>query len=607
MITSQYSKQDLLKSFLPLSDSGKAFLEIMLVNPKSSTIEGRGFFNDTDFLLEACNPQFGRYNFCISNFAYAADQIPTRNSYNQFDRAYLDAGLQEHARAHSLSLVVFFKPDLIREISSQSGNSDYLMNVVYQVDDILGRLKVKSYCLDYFLTGLVLRFNPSALLQRRPLNKSALAVVSKRMLEVIEKEMTPQEHKRFALGSAATGKVWDPLPGLPGFFTGDGQESVIVTSSGGLQPAEEMLFLEIFEEIFEGRKQKGQESVYTSPNIQGLSQNWEASHDEGGGGRGLQVDKGYSESKAPYTDAKSREGSPELASFFQATAAGKWRWPLYATLFNKAHQGVACGDLLFLQCDPFAAELGFHYLMQCAEAYTKEGTGQMLVFTKKRGSGDLALASLSRHYKTNPFLSKQPGKFPDPAALAKVYGSLFPHPPQVISCGHNEGLEQVLKYLEHDYLLKQKKSGHPMMPLAILIDNLDEFFQESEMETFKRLSQLKLKLREINGSLWVTQAAQAGAAPRLYLGLADLLLWLDHDGSQEAAAAGRPGAPRPGEWEAQFHLDLSMGEIVHDISLIRIGFQVHGSHRPLPCHYVYYRSSCLFREIQTPARQPSSP
>src|SRR3954470_2453000 len=90
MMTALYSKQDLLKTFVPLSQSGKAFLEIMMVNPATLKVEGRGFFNDVDFLLEACNPLVGRFNFCLSNFAYPPERLPSRSSYNQFDRGQLD-------------------------------------------------------------------------------------------------------------------------------------------------------------------------------------------------------------------------------------------------------------------------------------------------------------------------------------------------------------------------------------------------------------------------------------------------------------------------------------------------------------------------------------
>jgi hypothetical protein len=139
------------------------------------------------------------------------------------------------------------------------------------------------------------------------------------------------------------------------------------------------------------------------------------------------------------------------------------------------------------------------------------------------------------------------------------------------------------------------------MPLAILIDNLEEFFQESELETFKRLSHLKMKLREINGSLWITQSCRGPeTAPSGYLSLADQLLRLDHDGSQEVAGQ----LPKPGEWEAQFHLDLSQPSAMQEISLVKIRFQLHGSHRHLPCHYVYYRNSYTFREIHPPAHGP---
>lgn len=636
MISSLYSRQDLLKTFVPLSDSGKAFLEVVLVNPRSSKPEGRGYFNDLDFLLEACNAHLGRYNFCLSNFAYAPEQIPTRNSCNQFDRTLLDGALQEKARAHSLSLVLLFKPDLIREMAEQAGGADQFLNIIYQIDAILGRIGIKNYGIDYFLTGVVVRFCPAATLLRRPLNRGALALATKRLVEVVEKQMTTAEQKRFALGTAILGKVWDPLPGLPGLFSGEGQDTVIVSSSGALQPGEDAPFSALLEEVLDGKASRLQaerpgpaQPDHFTPNIQGLSQNWSEGQFDADpvadlskryeGAPGFDRTPGYEpgrpqghdqgHAKSAPADFKSnlgaREASKEVTGHLQSLAQGRWRWPLFSGYFNKVHQGSACGEMLLLQCDAFAADLGFNYLMQCAETFAREGTGQIAIFSKRRSAGDLALPSLCRHYKANPLDSREPGRYPDAAGLAKVHASLFPNVPHIPAVGRGEGLDNVLRYLEHDYLIKQKKAGGPLMPLAIIIDDIAEFWMESDLETCKRLSAVKQKLREINGTLWVTQIRLPDApAPRTYLGLADHLATLDHDGSLEAADSGRGARPpRAGEWEAGFHLDLSMGKLMHELSLVKIRFQAHGSHRVLHGHYVYFRPTFLFREVHPPASQ----
>jgi hypothetical protein len=616
MIGSLHSRQDLLKTFAPLSESGKAYLEVALVNPKTSKAEGRGFFNDVDFLLEACTPHVGRYNFCLSNFAYAPEQVPTRASCNQFDRTLIDGGLQESARAHSLTAVFLFKPDLVREMQERGGG-DHFLHIVYQLDAILGRLGIKTYGMDYFLTGMVARFLPYGLLQERPMGRAALAQASRLLTEAIERQMQPQELKRFAVGSSAAGKAWDPLPGLPGLFSGEGQDTVIVASSGALQPCEEAPFAALLEEAGDGkisrlRADRPADAInaYAS-NLQGLSQNWtEGSYDPD---PGIGLRKDYSARKPEGTGPKRElggmgglgggEGDSELAAHLQACSQGRWRWPLFSGYFNKAHQGSACGEMLLLQCDPFASDIAFNYLMQCAETFAKEGAGQIAVFTKRRSAGDIALGSLRRHYKADPLDARHAGRFPDPEGLAKVHQSLFPGRPHAPACGRNEGLDNVLRYLEHDYLLKQRKTGGALMPLAVIVEDIDDFRLESDLETCKRLAALKQKLREVNGTLWVTQSRPAGSpAPRAYLGMADHLATLDHDGALEAADAAAPRAPRAGEWEAGFHLDLSLGKLVHEISLVKIRFQAHGSHRVLHGHYVYYRPSLLFREIHPPAQ-----
>jgi hypothetical protein len=122
------------------------------------------------------------------------------------------------------------------------------------------------------------------------------------------------------------------------------------------------------------------------------------------------------------------------------------------------------------------------------------------------------------------------------------------------------------------------------------------------MRAYRRLSQLKSKLREINGTLWVTQAVADELTPRSpYLGLADHLLSLDHNGSHDGSPAGDHEGPlTPEEWEAEFRVDASMGKVMHEISLVKIKFQAHGSHRAVHSRYVYYRQMRLFREINSP-------
>jgi hypothetical protein len=615
MTSAPYSRQDLLKTFMPLSESGKSYLEILLVNPKTSKPEGRGYFNDLDFLLEASGPHVGRYNFCLSNFAYAPEQIPTRASCNQFDRTLQDGG-QEKGRAHSLSVALLFKPDLIREMGEQTGGNDQFLGIVYQIDGILGRLGLKSFSLDYFLTGMVARFCPAGALQRRPLGKTALAQASKRLMEAVEKQMTTQELKRFALASSVHGKLWDPLPGLPGQFSAGGPESVVVTSSGALQPGEDSLFAALLEEALDSKGSRGERASQAepySPNIQGLSQGWSGEQYEPDPvadiGKTIEMGKSFSAGKAEAPGRKAapaaREPSKEVVSHLQSLAQGRWRWPMASGIFNRVHQGSGCGEVLLLQCDPFAADLGFNFLMQCAEGLAREGTGQIAVFSKGRSAGELALPSLCRHYKANPLDSRQPNKFPDAAGLAKVHASLFPNVPHIPAVNRAEGLDNVVRYLEHDYLIKQKKNGSSLMPLAIILDNIDEFWQDSDLETCKRLAALKQRLREVNGTLWITQLRRPDgiADPRAYHGLADHVAVLDHDGGVEAAESGRQARPpRAGEWEAGFHLDLSLGKLMHEISLVKIRFLAHGSHRILHGHYVYYRNAYLFREIQATAQ-----
>jgi hypothetical protein len=531
-----------------------------------------------------------------------------------------DFPAQDQARAHSLSLVLLFKPELIQEMSGQGGNGDPMVNIVYQIDGILGRLNIRNYSLDYFLTGVTVRLWAPNVMQRRPLTKMTLGMATKRLLEALDKKMTPQEHKHFGLSASTLGKVHDPVPGLPGMFTPDAVDSMVVTSSGVLEPGEDAAVGALFEEIFEAKKPKIEKESYVTPaNIQGLSQNWQDSPEpqyESTPSQGLQHEKSFTTVKSDFSDGGSlregREGNKELTAWFQHYLQGKWRWPLYSAGFNKVHQGSGCGELMLLQCDPFAAELGFQFLLQCAEGYAKEGTGQILIFSKKRGLGDIALSSLSRHYRGNPLAGKPAGGPPEASALSRAYDSLFPHAPQIAPCNRTDGLEQLLKYLEHDYLPKQRKRGNTLMPLAILIDNLDEFCGEDGNDAFRGLSHMKMRLREFNATLWVSRMGAADdAAIDPCLGLADYVLAVDHDGSRETARNGGNGAGgnaarmRSSEWEAAFHVDLPAAKLMQEVSLTKIRFQAHGSHRSFLGHYVYHRPSCLFKEIN-PSPQSAS-
>jgi len=610
MHSSLFSKPDLLKTFVPLSEGGKAYLEILLVNAKANKVEGRGFFNDPDFLLEACRGLVGRCNFCLSNFAYNQAQIPTRAAYNQFDRSLAEFSGQDQARAHSLSFCLLFKPELIQEMTAPGTHPAEAVNFVHEIESILGRIGAKRYSLDYFLTGVAVRLWAPAAMQRRPLSKPGLALATKKLLEALEKKMTTQDHKRFALTSSVTGKIFDPVPGLPGIFVPDAPDSMVVTSSGELEPGEEGTIGALFEEVFEAKRPKERslgENYAPPSNIQGLSQSWSETGEpqyESAASAVMERETAQAAENDEHPGHAPREDLRVLENWFQDYLRGKWRWPLYSSTFNKIHQGAGCGELLMLRCDPFAGEPAFQFLLQSAEGFVKEGTGQVLMFSKRRSLGELALASLSRHYRGNPLAGKPSGGVPATASLAKAYDALFPNPPQLIPCNRDDGLDQLLKYIEHDFLPKQRKRGTAQAPLVILIDNLDEFTGTDKGGIFRGLALMKTRLRDFNASLWTLRlAGGAQTADDACLGLADYRLEFDHDGSREPG--GRPA--NPAEWESAFRLDLPPVKILQEVSLAKIRFQAHGSHRDFPGYYVYHRPSFLFREINPAAPAQGQP
>ncbi len=596
-------KQVLLNAFIPLSENGKKILEVLLISPKNGNVEGRGFFNDPDFLIEACTPFIGRYNFSLSAFAYSPEKVAGRIAINKIDRGLVEPKIQELGEAHSLSLHLMFKPELMREMtafSENNGGADYSLQIVYQIQHIFERLQLHTYVLDYFFTGMVVRFNPVRELQKYRLNKSTWAQVNKKLLEVLEKEMFPGEHKKYALQSSVMGKVWDPLPGMPGMFMGADHECLIVRSSGGLQAAEENFFTDLFSNALEGKQnQQSSQSVYASANTHGLSQHWEEAVDPSLLPNDPQAAKNFAGAKPGFPEIQEQNSSSELNHFLHHRVLTKWRWPLFSNVFNKVYQGIGCGQVLFLQGLSFSGELCFQFLLQSAESFSKEGAGQVLFFTKKRTIGDMALASLSRHYKSNPLISRAAGQFPDIDGLVATYESLFTNAPQLMQSPPREGLEDILRYLEHDYILKQKKNGEGLIPLVIIIDNLEEYAAEDPQETYRNLAQLRNKLVDLNATLWISQVGSTWESiSTLYLGLANYALRLDTDGALEGLD-GRPGSNSQKLWENQFVVEPNLSKIMQELSLVKLHFRMHGAHREYSSSYIFQNSSCLFRETSS--------
>jgi hypothetical protein len=332
MHSSLFSKPDLLKTFTPLSDGGKAYLEILLVNAKTNKAEGRGFFNDPDFLLEACRGLVGRFNFCLSNFAYNQAQIPTRAAYNQFDRSLADFPGQDQARAHSFSFCLLFKPELIREMTAPGQHPAGPVNFVNEIESILSRFGAKRYGLDYFLTGVAVRICAPIAMQKRPLSKPGLTLATKKMLEILDKQMTPLDRKHFGLTSSVTGKIFDPAPGLPGIFVPDAPDSMVVTSSGDLAPGDEAAIGALLEEAFETKRgskaDRPKAEGYATPlNIQGLSQSWSETSEpqyESAAGAELEHHRpGPDAEQNGHAEPPPREDLRELETWFHDYVRGK--------------------------------------------------------------------------------------------------------------------------------------------------------------------------------------------------------------------------------------------------------------------------------------------
>lgn len=631
MIQTSFNKTDLLKAFVPLSQNGQTYLELMLVNPKTQKVEGRGFFNDPDFLLEAGSMVAGRYNITLSSFAYAADAIPGRQAFNQFDRTLIEGHHQEKGIPHSLSIAFAFKPDLFRELDPAKGN--HVLQVVYLIDGILGRIPLKTFSLDFGGQSMTARFLPACAGHFPGLTRAQYLDVTRKLLERIEKEMYPQEHKKFQVLAAALGKTFDPLPGSPLILGGEESGGAISTTAGSLALANEPFFQQIFEEAVEGKKARSGD-LYAPANLQGLSQGWEdpapvastggldRMEREGLGnhlGQSLGLTSNQNGLKknglegANKAETKSEGGlkdkrlSDELAHYFQQAAANRWRWPLISQTFTRHHQGLGCGDMLVLQCEPFGAEAGLHYLMQCAESFARESGAQVLVFSKRHLPGELALFTMARQLKQHPYAprpGKPQGNPPAPQNLAEQFVSSFTNPPILLHCAASETWEHVARYLEHDYLVRSKKNGSNPVPLAVIIDGVDDFRLTGDADTFRQISQVKNKLRDVNGSLWLIDPLihdRKSCLPGL-LGLADYLLRFDYDGalSGETGEGGMVGQISPDTWEFGFPIDPQLRSQGADLSLVRITFTAHGSHRRDAGAYLHLRAAGLFKELVSP-------
>jgi hypothetical protein len=591
-----FHKSDLLKAFLPLSQNSQICLEVLLIHPKTLRVEGRGFFNDPDFVLEACSPLVGRYNFALSPFGYAAESVPSRQAYNQFDRGLLDGTHQDQGMPHSLSVSFQFKPDLFRELDPAKGN--HVLQVVYLIDGILGRIPLKTFSLDFGVNSMTARFIPACAGTYPDLTRSQYLDVTRRLIERIEKEMFPQEHKKFLPTSMALGKAWDPLPGMPLVTGGEDNASLPSATAGALQFASEPLFQQIFEDVILGPKAKAS-GVYAPANLQGLSQNWEAVTDDNminphvTAANPASVPRPKTEAK-PEPEIRDTKFVDTLATYFHSLAQNPWIWPLPSQTFHRHYSGLGCGQVLMMQCAPFGAETALHFLMHSGEVFAREKGAQLLVFSKRHAMGELALYGLARHLKRHPLAVQNGGKPPDSQALAAQFAGLFPHPPLFIDCAPNENIEHLMRYLEHDYSVRAKKNGASLLPLAILIDGVDDFHMATPEETFRQMAQLKSRLRDLNAGLWLLDPLIDGRASVPTLpGLVDFLLRLDFDGSLSGEESNTES------WEFSFALDPALRAHSAELSLIRVHFQAHGSHRRMQSSYVHWPKAGLFKELVT--------
>ncbi len=599
MLQTLFHKTDLMKAFAPLSQNGQVCLETLLIHPKTLRVEGRGFFNDPDFVLEACTPLAGRYNFGLSPFSYSPDRVPSRQAYNQFDRNLLEAQHQEHGNPHSLTVSFQFKPDLFRELDPAKGN--HVLQVVYLIDAILERIPLKTFSLDFGGNAMTARFLPACASHYPNLSRAQYFDVTRKLIERIEKEMYPQEHKKFVTVSAALGKAWDPLPGTPLVMSAEEGGNMQATTAGHLQLANDALFQSLFEEVVQGPKSRTS-GVYAPANLQGLSQDWGASSEEGPGLARAplgqpHLERAVKEESHAEVGMQENRHLEEMTAYFQNVSLSRWRWPLTSQAFQRQFQGLACGEMLMLQCDPFGAETALHFLMQSAEGFARDQGGQMLIFSKRHTPGELALFTMARHLKQHPFQVRNGQKPADPRSLVQQFTGLFPCAPIFLACSPGENWENIMRYLEHDYLVRSKKNGATPPPLAILIDGAEDFRMPTRELTFSQVAQFKARLRDLNASLWLVDPLIDGQAPvESLLGLADYLAILDFDGSLSNEGEKGEG------WEFSFSLDPQLRASSAELSLVRLAFQSHGSHRCMTSSYVHWAQAGLFKELQPPGQ-----
>jgi hypothetical protein len=560
-------------------------------------IEGRGFFNDVDFLLEAAMPLLGRFNFGITPFGFPTDTLPSRNAFNQFDRTLIDSSFQDAGRPHSLAFSFLFKPETCRELKASPDPRQFALQLAYQVQGVLGRLGLKNFELDYTPLGFTSRFQPLLLQMRKDIQKPELKRILEAGLAKLGKEMFPEEHKRFALASSVLGKIMDPVPGMPGLFGNDCEEPVTAHALSPLRLNEEPTLADWVDEVMEGKKRHTMsEAVYAATQLDGLSQGWEPGIEESRPlsqavlpTSGLQPHEPAEEEKEEFITRKGREEASALTFVFQKRIKKSWKWPLYSQSFNKQFQGLGFGQILQVDSSPFGTDSAFQFLLQSGEAFVKQGQGQMVVFSKRRGIADLALSALGRHLKNQPLAPRQ-GQSADPKELADTFARLFPTPLLAPTCTPQEGIDGILNYLDHDFQARQKKIEGDPIPLAILVDNLDEFRHETNLETYTRLVRLKQKLEEMNATLWYTQGGNPLGLAEQGLNLSDYAIEWKHSADTDTHEAEIA-------WESRFPIDPGLSQAMQDLCLLRMRFRAKGSHRRSPSAYLFHRPTGLFREV----------
>ncbi len=482
--------------FTPLSLEGHRFLQFHLLSPENFQIEGIGFFNDLDFLLEASSAMQGRFNVSLSDLALPKGQSPSGNCFNRFDRLLKISppGLVPH----SFSVLFLFKDPMLKEIENLKALEAFELTSKL-VGKILGRLKVSDYGLEFFGQGISARFHHRMLVDELQNNSAALQNLAEAISKALEAEMYPEESRRLLAAMPKANLYASPFSGLTWIPSNNRLTPSTVLFLGDLSESSDTSLLEIFINAKQNQPHHAKDAQFLGGLVAGLSQTWTGTEDIPLASAKELSSGSSSPVSSNKTEAKLEGYNQEALHFLSLQRSRNWGWAPLSNELNSRFGWLACGDLLVVESPPKALELAFQFLLQACELACQQRPIELFIFTKKRRKGEMLLSALTRLFgqRPLPYVGTEDA-FPDLNELVHTYNQYWSIPPKIILNESQDGLDEIRKQLEHEAL--QQSNNRQYRPILALVDNILDYVPTALSQWTGSLGAFKHGLLQCNAS-----------------------------------------------------------------------------------------------------------